>query len=169
VRIHPPQLTALNSWIAKQPDDPSRPESIRRLLDIALGRPAEYSSKKTERQESESPNRAADRPIEKLGPAEEQHQTGDRKQKFETLAPDEAFALMLETACEDFANLQDRVNKRMQIVPSQHEASPLGEEERWTAVRAKRVQSTNGARQVFCIQRTPRQSDLQFEQGGPAT
>jgi hypothetical protein len=129
VRIHPPQLAALNSWIAKQPDNPSRPESIRRLLDIALVHRSERSFKKAK----------GDRTIDKLRSAQAQQQICDQEQKPETLAPDEAFALMLETACEDFENLQDLVNKRIQIVPSQHEIFGSGEEERWTAVRANRA------------------------------
>jgi hypothetical protein len=35
---HPPeQLAALDAWIARQPDDPSRPEAVRQLLATALG------------------------------------------------------------------------------------------------------------------------------------
>jgi hypothetical protein len=37
VRIHPPQLDALDAWIAARPDlKASRPEAIRRLLEKAL-------------------------------------------------------------------------------------------------------------------------------------
>jgi hypothetical protein len=37
VRVQPPQLTALDEWIAAQPEPkPSRPEAIRRLLDARL-------------------------------------------------------------------------------------------------------------------------------------
>jgi hypothetical protein len=40
VRMHQPQLGALDAWIAAQPDPlPSRPEAIRRLLSIALPPP----------------------------------------------------------------------------------------------------------------------------------
>jgi hypothetical protein len=37
VRLQPPALDALDAWISRQSDEPSRPEAIRRLLDHALG------------------------------------------------------------------------------------------------------------------------------------
>ena len=36
LRLHPPLLNALGSWIANQEPPPSRPEAIRRLLEQAL-------------------------------------------------------------------------------------------------------------------------------------
>jgi Arc/MetJ-type ribon-helix-helix transcriptional regulator len=36
VRMHKPQLSRLDDWIADQGDHPSRPEAIRRLLEHAL-------------------------------------------------------------------------------------------------------------------------------------
>ena len=33
LRLEPEQLAALDRWIAAQPDTPSRPEAVRRLLD----------------------------------------------------------------------------------------------------------------------------------------
>lgn len=36
VRLQPDQLAALDTWIAGQPDRPSRPEAVRRLLAGAL-------------------------------------------------------------------------------------------------------------------------------------
>jgi metal-responsive CopG/Arc/MetJ family transcriptional regulator len=36
VRVPPDELTELDSWISKQDDAPSRPEAIRRLVEIAL-------------------------------------------------------------------------------------------------------------------------------------
>jgi hypothetical protein len=36
VRLHKPQLSKLDAWIARQKDEPSRPEAIRRLLEDAL-------------------------------------------------------------------------------------------------------------------------------------
>ncbi len=36
VRLHPPELAALDQWIATQPDNPTRPEAVRRLIRIAL-------------------------------------------------------------------------------------------------------------------------------------
>jgi len=38
VRLPPDELTALDAWIAKQPDKPSRPEALRRLAKIALAK-----------------------------------------------------------------------------------------------------------------------------------
>ncbi len=37
VRLQPDQLAALDAWIAKQPDTPSRPEAVRRVLGANLG------------------------------------------------------------------------------------------------------------------------------------
>jgi hypothetical protein len=37
VRLQPGQLGTLDAWIARQDDQPSRPEAIRRLLGQALG------------------------------------------------------------------------------------------------------------------------------------
>jgi hypothetical protein len=35
--MHPPQLNALDDWIAQQPRPfPSRPEAVRRLVEIGL-------------------------------------------------------------------------------------------------------------------------------------
>ena len=39
LRLAPEQMSALDAYIAKQPDEPSRPEAIRRLLDGALPKP----------------------------------------------------------------------------------------------------------------------------------
>jgi len=36
VRMHPPQIGALDAWIAHQADEPTRPEAIRRLVKKAL-------------------------------------------------------------------------------------------------------------------------------------
>ena len=36
VRLQPPELTLLDAWRATEPDEPTRPEAIRRLLSIAL-------------------------------------------------------------------------------------------------------------------------------------
>jgi hypothetical protein len=37
VRLQPDQLAALDAWIAAQPDQPSRPEAVRRILAGAIG------------------------------------------------------------------------------------------------------------------------------------
>ena len=39
VRLHPPQLAALDAWIARQPAELSRPEAVRQLLAEALPDP----------------------------------------------------------------------------------------------------------------------------------
>jgi hypothetical protein len=40
VRLHKPQIAALDQWIIKQDDRPTRPEAIRRLLERALDKKA---------------------------------------------------------------------------------------------------------------------------------
>jgi len=37
VRVTPEQLTRIAAWIAEQPDQPSEPEAIRRLVEKGLG------------------------------------------------------------------------------------------------------------------------------------
>lgn len=37
VRLQPDQLEAVDQWAEKEPDKPSRPEAIRRLVKKALG------------------------------------------------------------------------------------------------------------------------------------
>jgi len=36
LRLQPDQLAALDSWIRHQPDELSRPEAVRRLMEIGL-------------------------------------------------------------------------------------------------------------------------------------
>jgi len=38
VRLQPAPLAELDAWSAEQPDNPSRPEAIRRLIERGLGR-----------------------------------------------------------------------------------------------------------------------------------
>jgi len=44
VRLQPPQLKALDAWIATQTKKMSRPEAVRKLLDSALGGEAPSST-----------------------------------------------------------------------------------------------------------------------------
>jgi hypothetical protein len=44
VRLQPPQLNALDAWIATQPKKMSRPEAVRKLLASALGGEAPSST-----------------------------------------------------------------------------------------------------------------------------
>jgi hypothetical protein len=36
VRMQPDPLSALDKWVAKQPDQPTRPEAVRRLVELGL-------------------------------------------------------------------------------------------------------------------------------------
>ena len=46
VKMHDPQLDAIDAWISKQKEpDLSRPEAIRRLVEIALKGPARGKGK----------------------------------------------------------------------------------------------------------------------------
>jgi hypothetical protein len=71
VRMHPPQFVALDSWIAQQPDRPSRPEAVRRLLDFALAQLTD-PNKQAAQKASEIAAGTADRLVDKSVPAEEQ-------------------------------------------------------------------------------------------------
>ena len=43
LRLHLPQIQALDEWIARQEDEPSRPQAIRRLVEQALASAAMQS------------------------------------------------------------------------------------------------------------------------------
>jgi hypothetical protein len=43
VRLQPDALARLDAWIAAQPDNPSRPEAIRRLFELGLPRTVDVS------------------------------------------------------------------------------------------------------------------------------
>jgi len=87
VRMHPPMLVVLDEWIAKQKQPfPSRPEAVRRLVEIALK--AEMPTEPTGKTGSRS--RAAElaaKQIEKMidpsAPAEER----DRRRRSLTKGP----------------------------------------------------------------------------------
>jgi hypothetical protein len=65
VRIRPSALKALDGWITRQGDEPSRPEAIRRLVDQALvgKRPPRAQSKESARKATQM----AAREIDQLG------------------------------------------------------------------------------------------------------
>jgi hypothetical protein len=72
VRIHPPQLAALDGWIAQQPDEPTRPEAVRRLLDLALAQSSDQFAQAAQKA-SEIAARTADRLVDKsMSPAEQE-------------------------------------------------------------------------------------------------
>jgi hypothetical protein len=71
VRIHLPPLEALDSWIAQQPDKPSRPEAVRRLLHTALAQSSDQN-KEAAQKASAIAARTADRLVDKSMPTEEQ-------------------------------------------------------------------------------------------------
>ncbi len=73
VRLHPPGVMALETWIAKQDDSPSRPEAIRRLVELGLAgaRPAPRRRKKAASKATELATVAIDRLADKSAPAEE--------------------------------------------------------------------------------------------------
>jgi hypothetical protein len=75
VRMQPPQLRALDDWIAHQPQPfPSRPEAVRRLVDVALARsekrPARYPEKVAAKAR-ELASKAIDGLIDPSAPADE--------------------------------------------------------------------------------------------------
>jgi hypothetical protein len=73
VRIHPPQLAALDNWISRQADSPSRPEAIRRILEQTLAGPsARPTSRRKAQKASELADRAAEHLVDKSMPPEEQ-------------------------------------------------------------------------------------------------
>lgn len=81
VRLHPPGVMALETWIAKQDDSPSRPEAIRRLVELGLAgaRPAPRRSKKAKA--TGLATVAIDRLADKSAPAEERASRKRRRLK----------------------------------------------------------------------------------------
>jgi hypothetical protein len=76
IRLHRPQIAPLDKWIAAQPDQPSRPEAIRRLVEWALARKAAKRppNKETARKASQLAAREIDPLGDKSMPPEEQAQ-----------------------------------------------------------------------------------------------
>ena len=70
LRLHPPLLHALGSWIANQEPPPSRPEAIRRLLERALATAAPSGPAKagSRRKAADLAGRAVTRSATKLQP-----------------------------------------------------------------------------------------------------
>jgi hypothetical protein len=73
-RFPPDEIAHLDAWIAAQEDAPSRPEAVRRLVEIALSR-----SRSTKQRHPKAASKAADmageqidKLIEPATPAEEQ-------------------------------------------------------------------------------------------------
>jgi hypothetical protein len=74
VRIHPPQLAALDTWIGQQPDKLSRPEAVRRLVEQALIQSSDQggTTEQTAQKALELAARAADRLVDKSISVEQQ-------------------------------------------------------------------------------------------------
>jgi hypothetical protein len=74
VRLQPPQLGSLDAWIADhEPEDMTRPEAIRRLLEQALAGPFDKSAIKRKAQKASAlADRAAEQIVDKSIPPEEQ-------------------------------------------------------------------------------------------------
>jgi ribosomal protein S20 len=74
VRIHPSALKALDSWIKRREDQPSRPEAIRQLVEQALSavKSGLPPSPATAEKAAELAARAIEKATDKSQPAEEQ-------------------------------------------------------------------------------------------------
>jgi hypothetical protein len=68
----PEQLSSLDNWISKQPDDLSRPEAIRRIVDRALVSSEPRHEKRKAQKASELAGRVVEHIVDKSMPAEEQ-------------------------------------------------------------------------------------------------
>jgi hypothetical protein len=68
----PKQLSLLDNWISKQPDDLSRPEAIRRIVDRALISSEPRHEKQKAQKASELAGRVVEHIVDKSMPAEEQ-------------------------------------------------------------------------------------------------
>ena len=81
VRVPPDGVKALDTWAAKQNDSPSRPEVIRRLIEIALkaGQPIGRTPSKIAARAAELAGQAIDRQSDRSAPAQ---QRATRKQRI---------------------------------------------------------------------------------------
>jgi hypothetical protein len=81
VRLQPERLRALDTWASSQEDNPSRPEAIRRLLELALGHatPRGHLSDKSRGEASTHASKTIDRLTDKTASPEEQE---NRKRKL---------------------------------------------------------------------------------------
>jgi hypothetical protein len=72
VRMQPAPLTALDAWAAKQKDQPTRAEAIRRLVELGLTvKPALRPSAKAAARAAELAAKVIDRHIDPKAPIEE--------------------------------------------------------------------------------------------------
>jgi hypothetical protein len=55
VRLPPAELAALDAWIARQPDAPSRPEALRRFAQMALANEGEGAKPRRTAKRKETP------------------------------------------------------------------------------------------------------------------
>jgi hypothetical protein len=81
VRLQPTALSALSTWIAGQDDKPTRPEAIRRLVELGLAGsdPAKHTSRKAAAKASDMAGRRIDEISDPSATAEERQ---DRKRRL---------------------------------------------------------------------------------------
>jgi hypothetical protein len=73
LRLPPAELAAIDGWIAKQDDKPSRPVAIRRLIDLALTPTGEQPKSESQRQRArELASKAIDKVIDPAASTDEQ-------------------------------------------------------------------------------------------------
>jgi hypothetical protein len=75
VRLHPPLLTNVDDWAKHQPDKPSRPEAIRRLLKLGLsvgGTPQRRLAEETACMDSDFPTREVELVSDRSASTDEQ-------------------------------------------------------------------------------------------------
>jgi hypothetical protein len=80
--MHPPQLQAVDDWIAKQPHPfPSRPEAVRRLVEMGLGR--SKSAGRASAKTAKSVKQLAAKTIDRLAdPTASIEEAASRKQRL---------------------------------------------------------------------------------------
>ncbi len=81
VRMHPPMLATLDEWIAKQDQPfPSRPEAVRRLVEIGLkaGKPAKLQKEGARSRAEELAANAIEGMIDLAAPPDERAQRSRR-------------------------------------------------------------------------------------------
>jgi len=87
IRFHPPQLAALDGWISRQNDEPTRPEAIRRLVDQALA--SATGTKSTSKAAARKASQLAAREIEGLSDKSQPEEEQQRRKRRLIKGPQE--------------------------------------------------------------------------------
>jgi hypothetical protein len=101
VRLQPDDLTELDDWISEQDESFTRPEAIRRLVELGLAGIAKPRAKPSEKIAAKAKEQAIDRLVDPAAPAEEK---ASRKRRL-LKGPEEFQELRVDRANKKFTGL----------------------------------------------------------------